>query len=372
MKTRYEAGVVRTLAHVMKSSTAGTALKPTILEFMITTRCDCHCRMCNIWRRSDEDDLSFSEITALLADPVLSDLRTVTLTGGEPFEREDIAAICGALAANAKDLLQIYISTNGYDTERIYAGVAAILDAVPDLPRLRIGISFDHMGERHDRIRGAKGLHANALRLIHRLRELDDPRLKIQGNVTISPYNIDHLREMHAYFGVMGLRVFWFPVMISSNFYENESQKDALAFTEEQNVRLKEFVRFLCRGDNSLPDQYYYTGLLQTLERGRRAFPCTGGRRFLHINATGDVYPCYVVPKDYTFGNVRRHSLSDLWSSGRAREVRRRRAACPTCASCIQWYDGFATSDDVGFLLKFLAVQPLRTFRKLVGRAVGS
>jgi MoaA/NifB/PqqE/SkfB family radical SAM enzyme len=315
--------------------------------------------MCNIWKRQKNNDLSLSEMKKFLSDPVLSDLRTITLTGGEPFMKTDLPEICKLINANCKELIQLYISTNGSESGHIFEQIKSILNLMPVLKRLRIGVSFDHIGSKHDRIRRKEGIHENALGLIERIRGYDDPRIVVQGNITIGPHNIEDLEEIHDYFQRINLKIFWFPAMASENFYENMEFRAELDFNDGQRAKLKEFIRVIRKETNSLNDFYYYSGLLEGVQYDKRVLPCTAGSRFLQINAEGDVFPCYVIPKNFKFGNIRERSLKEIWYSERTNDLRNKLKDCETCKTCYQWYDGYALSQNIPYLFRCLVSNPL-------------
>jgi len=367
MSDKYRNKVVKTLLKSAKDRFIPTkkSIKPVILEFMITSHCNCKCLMCNIWQKNGKEDLSLSEIERLLDDPVLSELRTITLTGGDPFCREDILDICKLISSKSKNLIQLYISTNGFLEDHIYKQLMSIKELMPSILRLRIGISFDHIGSEHDRIRGKKGIHQNALSLAKRISLLDDDRISVQGNFTIAPHNVTDLKNIYKYFSDKQLKMFWFPIMVSDNFYENTEQGSKLVFNPDEQRKLVEFVRFIHSQGHSLNDDYYYSGLLRTLEKGTRSFPCTGGTKFLHINNRGDVFPCYIIPKSYKYGNIRERSLNEIWYSETAHKIRQKIGSCETCKSCIQWYDGYAGSYNPFYFTAFLLSRTVRTLQKL-------
>lgn len=339
---------LRNRAHLANSEVS----KPIILELMLTSKCNCRCAMCNIWMKKENNDLSLSRLQDMFSDEVLSNLKTITFTGGEPFLRKDIIDICRSIVENCKELIQLYISTNGSQAEYTFQQVRSILKIMPQLGKLRLGISFDHIGQNHDKIRGRKGIHQSCTDLIAKLKTLPDRRLSIQANVAIGPYNVDDLKEMYSYFKHIPLRVFWFPIMVSDSFYENDSQAKNLTFSEKQKTKLIEFARLLRKESTSLTEFYYYSGLFDTLRRGSRTFPCTGGSQFLQINAEGDVFPCYLAPKEFRFGNLREKPLKHIWHSDRAEMIRDRLKNCEACTECYQWYDGYALSSNLPYLLR--------------------
>jgi len=370
MKLDYKLKVLSTL---LRGAVARLGLKgrnyiekPVILEFMITSRCDCRCIMCNIWKKNPAGDLTMDEIRMLLADPTLSDLRTITLAGGEPFKRKELLDICELINANCRNLIQLYLSTNGFDCKGIEEKVSQMLKIMKNIKRLRIAVSFDHMGEIHDKIRSRDGIHKNALELVGRLKSIDDSRLTVQGNFTIAPYNINDIWRIYEYFKNIGLKIFWFSIMTSDNFFENEEKAENYTFNKEEKIKLEEFIAFLRSNDTSMPDYYYYTGLKNSLHSGSRAFPCSGGSKFLMINSEGDVYPCYIIPKKYRMGSIREKSLSDIWNSEEAQQIRKIILNNPTCAGCIQWYDGYALSYSLKVFSRLVLAHPFRVMNHLV------
>ena len=366
MKMSYKLNVSRTLlkgsVDRIEALRKDSVEKPVILEFMITSKCDCRCIMCNIWK-NPQNDLSLDEIKEMLLDPILSDLRTMTLAGGEPFQREDILDLCKIIHSTCRNLIQLYLSSNGFDHEGIVRKVASILKIMNNIKRLRIAVSFDHIGNSHDKIRGQKGIHKNALNLVEKLKDIGDPRLSVQGNFTIAPYNVHDLQEIYEYFKEINLKIFWFPIMVSDNFFENVEKADKFAFNEKQQQQLIDFVSFLKHQENSMPDYYYYTGLLNSLKRGTRSFPCSGGSKFLLVNSVGDVYPCYIIPKSYRMGSIREKPLHEIWYSDEAQRIREQICQNSSCEGCIQWYDGYALSHSLKVFSNFIVAHPVRVIK---------
>jgi len=60
---------------------------------------------------------------------------------------------------------------------------------------------------------------------------------------------------------------------------------------------------------------------------GPEMFGCFAGRRWLHVEASGDVLPCAYMP--ISFGNVREKSLKDIWRDmGRDRWMKGKPSGC--------------------------------------------
>jgi MoaA/NifB/PqqE/SkfB family radical SAM enzyme len=101
--------------------------------------------------------------------------------------------------------------------------------------------------------------------------------------------------------------------------------------------------------------------------RGKRSLPCTAGKSFIQINAAGDIFPCYIIPKKYCLGSIREKSLSEIWHSSYSENVRKKGQLSATCNSCVQWYDGYALGQNLEYLLKLVLSHPI-IFTKSLGR----
>ena len=95
--------------------------KPEALSLEVTRRCIAKCVMCNIWRMPAVPELAAVDWLKLLESPVLSELKELDVTGGEPFLRDDIVELLlgiGRLkATHLRQLCSVAITTNGFLTD---------------------------------------------------------------------------------------------------------------------------------------------------------------------------------------------------------------------------------------------------------------
>ena len=72
----------------------GSHAQPEALSLEITQRCIAKCLMCNIWQLpAASPELEARDWLELLQSPVLSELKELDITGGEPFLRDDLAGL---------------------------------------------------------------------------------------------------------------------------------------------------------------------------------------------------------------------------------------------------------------------------------------
>jgi len=151
------------LEEVQKYRQASTPMIRGIL-WAVTGRCNLKCRYCYMSAPSRQQaKLSFLDITRLVNQLVEANVTSVSLTGGEPFLREDLLDIIRLLASKKIRLLDIY--TNG---TLISDSMLKELSTLKVQPMFRI--SFDGCGT-HDLMRGTQGIEGVVLNAIRRIRK---------------------------------------------------------------------------------------------------------------------------------------------------------------------------------------------------------
>lgn len=88
--------------------------------------------MCNIWKiPASVKDLPVETWIRLLSSDILSDLRELDVTGGEPFLRGDLLdlfrGIRDAKRRNLRALASVALTTNGFLTARVLEDTERIL-----------------------------------------------------------------------------------------------------------------------------------------------------------------------------------------------------------------------------------------------------
>src|SRR5919201_370152 len=140
---------LRLIAKAMSSS-VGLLKWPYRMTFLISKESHSRCQNCNIWKAKPAGELSLEEIRTIAAGyPFVSWL---TLTGGEPTDRRDIAEIARAFRDTSPGLSIVNLSTNGLNTARIVETAKSMLSL--GLPRLVLAVSIDGPSAVNDEIRG--------------------------------------------------------------------------------------------------------------------------------------------------------------------------------------------------------------------------
>jgi len=311
--------------------------KPQALSIEITHHCIAKCIMCNIWKiPSHVEDLPMGEWIKLLSSTLLSDLRELDVTGGEPFLRKDLpdlfAGIRDLKRKNLKALRSVAITTNGILTRRVLAYTENILQSLKDGDvELVVVCAVDAVGPVHDQIRRVEGawdkVHATLQGLIEIRSKF--PNLVLGLKTTILPANVDALDNIVHYAAQNDLFTIISPCIITQGRYLNPEKAADLAFDGQQ---IEKMVRFYQKGLSSW--RFHNEQMTRFLRSGTLKKPCTCGFNYLFVRYDGTLLLCPLM--DTPMGNVTESNLEELLSSEKARRVRRRIGRFPECSRCTE------------------------------------
>ena len=308
---------------------------PATMVHFLTDRCNARCPFCFIDFNSPDhgkNELSLEEIekiTRLLP----SSLTNINFTGGEPFLLSDISGIARAYFTNTA-VQSIFITSNGYFTERTKKFCETILGEFPD-KEIFIALSIDDIPENHDKIRKVKGLFSKCMDTFAMLKGLP-VNVRPSVSITISQENYLHAEEIYEMlinnYAIDAIQlvmvrsegVFKFDETFRLPLLEAYSKLSLRVNEDYRTNRLKGFNRHSLRGKILNKKNELSRGILtQYLQSPHYMHPCQAAALFGVITSTGDVYPCEVLNKP--LGNLRNYNydLKLLWKDKAANDTRR-------------------------------------------------
>jgi radical SAM protein with 4Fe4S-binding SPASM domain len=257
---------------------------PLEVLFEITHRCNLPCTHCYLPSHTDEGELSFAEIEALLDELARAGVLFLTLTGGEVFARRDFLDIVDAAVARG---FVVKVLTNG----TMISDEAA--DRLARAGVLEVSISvYGVDAEAHDRVTEQPGSHARTLEGIERLRARG---LHVVMKTPVLGANVDSVRGLHALARQQNIPCrFDLAITAKTN---GDPGPLALALRHQEMLSL-------------LTDETLGPELMSSRESDGPS-PCSAGRSYAAIGPTGDVLPCIQMP--VVTGNVRREAFSEIW-----------------------------------------------------------
>ncbi len=307
----------------------GRETLPRYLILGVTNLCNSKCVTCFYWDHLNVNrhlEMRLDEYDRALAD--LSSLYSVVLTGGEPTLNRDLPEITRILYRR-HDASNVTMPTNALIPDQVEAIVARVLESrKDDRQTFTVGLSMDHLGERHDAIRGAPGNFARLGETYSRLSALKSRARGLTLNVqtVLASFNRDDLPEITSWVARN------FPEI---DFHSFELLRPPFPDPSISPLTPREYAAAL---DLLKP---YWAGFrryrpllrslkiaareaeLATLEQERMVFPCYAGTISGVLNPEGTVSLCEV---QWEIGNIRDYgySFSRAWFSDKARAMRRR------------------------------------------------
>ncbi len=313
---------------------------PYVMIWVVTRRCNARCQMCNIWQEKDSPFLSPDQIESIYSTNDFSFVRSLTITGGEPTLRNDLPELFSLALRYMPNLEHFALATSALNTRRTIEYVGEMLRHLEaqksNIYRFDVQISLDGVGAVHDEVRGIEGFFDNVQKTIAGLRDyqLHYKNLNLKLSSVLMPQNIPHVQELRTFARENQLPIFYSPVLLSGEYYNNLHGLINLKFTHEENQEeAYQFFRDLGEEDQTVY-RYYYQDMAEMIQGNPRARTCMMGYFGFVLEHNANVYPC-VNCEHVSFGNLLMHSFDEVWFRGTSDEVRKelRASCCPTCTS---------------------------------------
>ena len=304
--------------------------KLTTLFWEATLRCNARCTFCGSGCgdvSSYPDELTGDEIRAALLDisqKLDPSQIMLNITGGEPLVREDVLEVAG------------YAAELGFPWGMVTNG-SLIDDSVIDRMRASgmktLTVRIDGCKETHERLRRLDGSFE---RIISALRSIRNQGFAehLQVTTVVNKQNISELEELRKILLDVGLDSWR---VVTADPIGRAKNNSAVLLDKDGMRRYFEFAGKYSR-DSVLPviqSCSHYFGEWEHRLRSR-CFSCGAGKRVASILYNGDIFVCPNVErrKELIQGNVRTHSLADVWQSGFVFFRNKERTISEKCRSC--------------------------------------
>jgi len=304
-----------------------------LLQWHITERCNLRCAHCY---QSDYSgpELQFQDLLRVLEQfkdllslwrPKVGQLQVrghITVTGGEPFVRQDFLELLEVFAANRRHF-SFAILTNG-----------SFIDA-PMARRLRrlgpafVQLSVEGAKTTHDRIRGP----GNFDRTVSALKHLAKEQIRTFISFTAHRDNFREFAEVAQLGRKLRVSRVWADRLIPSG--TGSALQEQMLTPDET----REFFEMMLRARNKGKRRWFSRTeiamhrALQFIVAGGRPYHCTAGDSLVTVQPNGDLYPCRRMP--IRVGNLMETALAELYYQSKLfRSLRERNCISDGCQGC--------------------------------------
>jgi radical SAM protein with 4Fe4S-binding SPASM domain len=308
--------------------------RPVYAVWELTLRCDLACRHCGSRAGAARpDELTLEEALDLVRQLAALGVREVTLIGGEAYLYDGWTEVIREVRRQGMQS-SLVTGGRGFSPARAQAASAAGLQT--------ISVSLDGDAATHDRLRGLVGAYDAARRALENARAAGLP---VSVNTQINRLSLPHLE--HVFASVLEASAHGWQVQLTVPAGRAADEPEVmlqphdliglfprLAALRERCDERK--IKFLA-GNNV---GYFgpYDHVIRRTSACGHSTSCGAGRSGLGIEANGDIKGCPSLPSDgWVGGNVREHSLEQIWERAQALRYNRERGVadlwgyCRTC-----------------------------------------
>ena len=308
--------------------------RPIYAVWELTLKCDLACHHCGSRAgRAREGELSTEEALDLVVQLRDLERKEVTLIGGEAYLRDDFPRIVRAIT-DAGMMCSITTGGRGMTRGRAAECKAAGLRSA--------SVSVDGLAATHDELRGVSGSHASAIAALAHLREAGIP---VAANTQIGARNLAEVEAIFESLIPTGIHTWQVQLTAAMGRAADHPELllqpwqllDLMPLLALLKPRADAAKIYLAPGNNIGYFGPHEATLRGRLPRGHMS-SCSAGRLTLGIEANGDIKGCPSLPtSDYVGGNLRAHSLREIWERAPALQFTRERTVddlsgfCRTC-----------------------------------------
>lgn len=294
-------------------------LKLENVMISLTNRCNLNCRMCDIPQiKNDYQELTTERVLKLIdeADELNADY--FSISGGEPFLREDIIDI---LERINKSGLSAFISTNATGLRD------EMIEKLGEINPHRINVSLEGPKKIHNNLRGGYK------EVIKNMRKMKKEGINLAVSTVISSLNYEYINWVFEFCKTNKIDTFilqpFDPIFLNEegDVYipqgkeideleiELKKLKNSQSNVNIENLNIEKILTYFKDGCNIEVES------------------CQMPSKSCVIDTDGQFYGCWPI-YEISAGNVRKKSFRELWNSEEMRKVRKR-ASEGKCKGCL-------------------------------------
>lgn len=302
----------------------GLRIMPINFTVSALYSCNSRCKTCNIWKK-EAKNLTLSEYE-LIFKKIGKAPYWITISGGEPFLRKDLPALCEIIYRNSRPAI-INIPSNGILTDKIVSDVKKIAKTCPKT-QIIINLSVDGIGKQHDKIRRIPDNYKKVMKTYSQLHELKLKNLSVGLHTVISRFNVQDFPK------IASVLLSMHPDSYITEIAEEREELD----TKGQDITpslisYRSAIDFLIhrikndefKGMNKITQAFrieYYNLVKKILRDRTQVIPCYAGIASTQISPDGEVWSCCIKAK--SLGNLRQkdYNFKKIWFSKNAKKER--------------------------------------------------
>jgi MoaA/NifB/PqqE/SkfB family radical SAM enzyme len=295
-----------------------TPNRPYHVQWMVTRKCNYHCKGCEVWREQDAKELSTEEIKRGL--DILKELGVIeiVISGGNPLLREDIDEII--------EYASRFFITTVYDNGSMSAQK---IDALRNADF--VAISIDSLDQRtNDHIKGVNGAWKKAMQAVEKL---NSEGVSVSVTPTISQLNLYEITDFSKYFLQKGIPLWYCLYSYDSSYdvsplFKIGKKNDEFLITDKKAmVKLcSSLIEMKAKNSNILMTTKILEAVKNLYLKDKRTWKCRALQNFFIVDHLGRVAGCHLHKPIASIFDLPR-----VWNSKEFNVLRKIYSECTEC-----------------------------------------
>lgn len=272
--------------------------------FHVTSKCNMNCPGCySISQRNYDVDLSFNEIKKIIDNLSDANVKSLVISGGEPFLRNDIIDILRYIKQNSK-IQYVCCITNGLDDLNRYIDACKYID--------ELSFSLDGYSKETSYFR--KMSHDNVVDVMKKLKDVHSTLSII---FTLHKKNLMYYKKMVDLANILDVN-YEFSIFTAPYCEQNKQY----ILTDEDIMSLNDIIK----NDNLLISDTVVTNNIGCRDC------CGAGSKLISVSANGNMFPCHMFFEDkFILGNALKDNIDDIYMKNRPMFSVNKKTKCSKC-----------------------------------------
>lgn len=273
---------------------------PSAAMWAITTRCNCKCKFCKVWKKPTVEP-SLEKALQIVDSLDSIGCFILSITGGEPLLYPHIEELIDHACRRG---FVVQVNTNGSLLSELVSSISRA-----DL----VTVSLDYPDQRHDEVRVHPNLFRKVLRGVTLCRQ-KGLRVDFSTLLLGDQDQKDILKLARIAQAFDGSLVLSYPEAGGSLHAENWELPPRLELAEALGIA----VDLKKRGYPIFNTALGLSGAVECMRNRTRLFPCFAAKAIIYLDWTGSVYPCLFEDKICDFDDLQNdYTFPDYYSCTR-------------------------------------------------------
>lgn len=270
-----------------------STLLPREIIVNLTYRCNSRCIMCNIWRSTPKKEMSIKEWKKVIKDPFFSEIRAITISGGEPIVHLEFEEIAELLINEVPKLEQLSVITNGFLVKMVTSKIENLAKlCIKNKINLSVSVSLDGIDDKHYEVRRITDAFKKTSKTIEKLKKMEKKYgFNLNVGSVILKQNLNDFEKTKKWLQNKGINYGFQIVGFHENFVNNLETELMINFDKNDK---KELIRVLgvLKKQGGLR-AYYWQDLIEMYKYSKnRTTPCPFLFDHAAIDGLGNVFYC--------------------------------------------------------------------------------